>query len=312
MSTPHDPGQSPDDSTTPQDPSDPQNPYAPPPSDQPAPPPPPPPPPYGDQSTPGSAVPPPATPYGQPPAPEQPPAYGQQPAPAYQQPAYQQPAYQQPAYQQPAYQQPAYAQPGYPQYDAAPAEPGKGMAIAALVLAILGCTCITLLVAVPLAIIVLLRGRDGRNHGKGLAIAALVISALYVIGGVIGGAAVYNYAKDLKGPNDLKAGDCITAHGLNDTKADTIDTIKTVSCSDDHDGEVLATTTVTAELAKDFSQMDPDTTCRQAIDAAGKTPLLTEDLAVTALTVTDPQEGDMIACVAYNADGSKLTGRLGS
>lgn len=279
MTTPQDP----DDGNTPQDPSDPQNPYTPPP--------------YGDQATPGSAVPPPPPPYGQPPAQDQPP----QP-------------YQPPGYAQPGYAQPGYPQPGYPQYGAppAPAEPGKGMAVAALILAILGCSCITLLVAVPLAIIVLLRGRDGRNHGKGMAIAALVISALYVVGGVIGGAAFYNYAKDLKDPNDLKAGDCINAHGLTDAKSDTIDTIKTVSCSGDHDGEVLATTTVTADQAKDFSQVDPDATCRQAIDAAGKTSVLTEDLGVTALTVTDPQEGDNIACVAYNADGSQLTGRLGT
>jgi hypothetical protein len=186
------------------------------------------------------------------------------------------------------------------------------MAIAALILAILGCTCVTLLVAVPLAIVVLVRGRDGRNHGKGLAIAALVISAVYVIGGIAGGAALYNYAKDLKDPNDLKAGDCINAHGLTDSEADTIDTIKTVSCSGDHDGEVLATTTVTADQAKDFSQMDPETTCTQAIDAAGKTALVTEDIGVTALTVTDPQEGDNIACVAYSVDGSQLNGRLGS
>ena len=281
MSTP----ENPDDGNTPQDPSDPQNPYAP--STPPTSPPPPPPPPYGDPSTPPPAVPPPATPYGQ-----APPAYEQQPAYP---------------------QQPAYGQPAYPQYPAAaPAEPNKGMAIAALILAILGCTCLTLLVAVPLAIIVLVRGRDGRNHGKGLAIAALVISGLYVIGGIAGGAAVYNYAKELKDPNDLRTGDCINAHGLTDTKSDTIDTIKTVSCSGDHDGEVLATTKVTAEQAQDFSQMDPDATCRQAIDAAGKTAVLTEDLGVTALTVTDPQEGDNIACVAYSADGSQLTGRLGS
>jgi len=280
MSTPQDP----DDGNTPQDPSDPQNPYLPPPSTAPTPPPPPP---YGDPSPPPPAVPPPAQPYGQ-----VPPAYSPQPA---------------------SPQQPAYAQPGYPQYGPpAPAEPGKGMAVTALILAIVGCSCVTLLVAVPLAIVVLLRGRDGRNHGKGLAIAALIISAVWVVGGIVGGAAFYNYAKDLKDPNDLKAGDCVTAHGLTDAKADTIDTIKTVSCTGAHDGEVLATTPVTADMAKDFSQMDPDTTCRQAIDAAGKSSVLTEDIGVTALTVTDPEEGDNIACVAYNADGSKLTGRLGS
>ncbi len=52
------------------------------------------------------------------------------------------------------------------------------MAIGALIASILGCTCIGVLVAVPLAIVVLVRSRGGQNHGKGLAIAALVISLL--------------------------------------------------------------------------------------------------------------------------------------
>ena len=72
------------------------------------------------------------------------------------------------------------------------------MAITALILSILGCTCIGALVAIPLAIVVLVRGRDGRNHGKGLAIAALIISVLSLIGVAIGGYFVYDYAKDFK------------------------------------------------------------------------------------------------------------------
>jgi hypothetical protein len=161
-----------------------------------------------------------------------------------------------------------------------------------------------------LAIVVLVRSRGGQNHGKGLAISAIIVSLLSLAITVVSVVALGLFINSLTDVNDLQAGDCITANGLTDAKADTIDTIKTVSCSDEHDGEVLATTTVTAELAKDFSQMDPQATCAPAIDAAGKTGVLNEDINVTALTVTDPKEGDNIACVAYNADGSKLTGRL--
>ena len=52
--------------------------------------------------------------------------------------------------------------------------------------------------------------------------------------------------------------------------------------------------------------------CGPAIEAAGKTALLTEDITVTALTVADPAKGDNVACIAYHVDGSKLTGKLGS
>ena len=87
-----------------------------------------------------------------------------------------------------------------------PAEPSKGMAITALILSILGCTCIGALVAIPLAIVVLVRSKDGRNHGKGLAIAAMIISVISLISVAIGGYFLYDYAKDLKDVDDLKAG----------------------------------------------------------------------------------------------------------
>ena len=93
---------------------------------------------------------------------------------------------------------------------------------------------------------------------------------------------------------------------------DSVDSIHTVSCSDKHDGEVLAITEVTAELADDFGSMDPQTTCTPAIEAAGKTSVVTEGITVTALTVSDPAVGDNIACVAYRTDGTSLTGKLGS
>jgi hypothetical protein len=191
-------------------------------------------------------------------------------------------------------------------------EPGKGMAITALVLSFLGCTCIGALVAIPLAIVVLVKSRDGRNHGKGMAIAALVISVVSVIAVSIGGYFVYDWGKDLKSVNDLKAGDCITAKGLTEEGSDTIDTIRGVSCSEKHDGEVLATTEVTAELADDIGQMDPEATCAPVIEEAGKTALITESINVTAVYEPDPDEGDNIACVAYSTDGSKLTSKLGS
>ncbi len=306
MSTPQDPG-----GDKPQDPQDPQNPYGtppPPPTDPAAPvtpPTTPPPPAYDAPAAPADpAAPPP--PYGQPTAPTDPAA-----AP----PAYGQPAYGQPAYGQPAYPQPGQpGQPVYPQY-AAPAgseEPSKGLAIGALILSFLACTLLLAIPAIIMAIVVLLKGRDGRNHGKGLAIAALIISAISVIGTIVGGGALYNYASQFESVNDLKTGQCITAKGLTDENADSVTEIKSVSCSSSHDGEVLATVELTADQAESYTDTQSEDICGPAIEAEGKTALLTADITVTALTVADPAKGDNVACVAYHADGSKLTGKIGS
>lgn len=269
----HDPGPDPDDGNTPQDPNDPQNPYAPPPAATPIPSPPSP---YGDPTAP---PPPPPPPYGQP-----------VPQPV---------------------TQPVPAQPYLPGPPAR-AEAGKGMAITALVLSILGCSCISLLAAIPLAITVLVRGRDGRNHGKGMAIAALVISVIYIVGWAIGGAAVYYFAKDLKSVNDLEVGDCINADSLTDTNADEVSAIRTVDCSDKHDGEVASTVTLTSETANGDASALQALCLSQIGDGYTAVVADTQTYTVVALAPVNPSPGDTDACIVSRADGSKLTGRLGS
>ena len=248
-------------------------------------------------------------PAGRTPAAPTPPPYGDPSAPPAA-PAAGQPAYGQPAYAQPAYGQPG--QPGYPQYaPPGPTEPGKGMAIAALIISFFGCIFLGALVAIPLAIVVLVRSRGGVNHGKGLAIAAIVVSVLTLAIPVIGLAAGVNYLNSLTDVNDLKPGDCLTADGLTDEDAESVTDIKTVPCSDDHDGEVLATLKLTADQADNYQTTPITEICGPAIETAGKTALITETVIYTALTVSDPEEGDNAACVAYNADGSDLTSKLG-
>jgi hypothetical protein len=286
MSTPDNPG-----GDTPQDP---QNPYG-------GTPPPPP----SDPTAPVTPVPPPAPPYGTPDAPTDPVT----PPPAYGQPAYGQPAYPQPG----APGVPG--QPAYPQYGGAPQTPeaGKGMAIAALVISFFGCTCIGALVAIPMAIVVLVRGKDGRNHGKGLAIAALIISVISLIAG-IAIAALISYASDFKSVDELKGGECITAKGLTDDSTKGVSEIKSVGCSDKHDGEVLATSKVTAEEADAYGDTDPLDICTPSVTEAGNADVLTnQELVIIALSEdSSPAGGDKLVCVIANADGSKLTSKLGS
>ncbi len=188
------------------------------------------------------------------------------------------------------------------------------MAITALILSILGCTCIGALVAIPLAIIVLVRGKDGRNHGKGLAIAALIISVIMLIGVAIGGYFAIDYAKDLKDVESLKTGDCFTAKGLTDESETGVTQIRSVGCSSDHDGEVLATGSLTSEEADSYGETSPVAICTPSVTEAGSVDLLSDpELVLIALTQdSSPSSGDKLVCVIANADGSKLTSKLGS
>ena len=177
-----------------------------------------------------------------------------------------------------------------------PAEPSKGMAITALVLSILGCTCIGALVAIPLAIVVLVRGKDGRNHGKGLAIAALIISVLSLIGVAIGGYFVYDYAKDFKDVDSLTAGDCFTAKGLTDESQTGVTQIRSVGCSTKHDGEVLSTGSADrrrgGQLRRDLARGH----LHPSVTEAGNVDLLSDpELVLIALTQdSSPASGDKL------------------
>ena len=133
-----------------------------------------------------------------------------------------------------------------------------------------------------------------------------------MIGTIVGGAALYNYAKDFKSVNDLKAGDCITAKGLTDESADSVTEIKSVGCSARHDGEVLATVDLTADEADSYGDTCPSTCARRRSPTRASRAAHRPDLTVTALTVGRPGAGRQLVCVVSNADGSKLTGKLGS
>ena len=82
------------------------------------------------------------------------------------------------------YQDPGYPY-GAPRPPAYPEPASRTMAGWALGLAIVGCLCITALVAIGLAIAVLVKSRDGRDHGKGMAIAALVIAPIWIVTSIV-------------------------------------------------------------------------------------------------------------------------------
>ncbi|GEP36776.1 hypothetical protein NPS01_04390 [Nocardioides psychrotolerans] len=182
---------------------------------------------------------------------------------------------------------------------------GKGMAIAALVLAFIPCG-LTTLVSLVLAIVVLAK----KGGGKGLAIAAIVIDIIVVIllvalvaaGVILGGESV----------DSLKTGDCVTAKGL-DASDEAVSQIKKVGCGEKHDGEVLATVTLSGDDVADFGDDSSNTLCDEAIAFTDEelNSFITEGYNYIGLTQTaEPESGDKLACVAFAEDGSDLTESL--
>lgn len=247
---------------------------------------------------------------------EQPPAPGgQTPPPLPPQPPYGAPQQQNPYAQpappsQPQYGAPQYGAPAQPyaygqQFPGGPGndQPSKGMAIAALVLSFLACTVIAGIVSIVLAIIVLVRGKDGRNHGKGLAIGAIVVSVLVMIVTAVVVAAGVVFVEE-QSIDNLEVGECFNADDLADESADYVGIIDKVSCSDAHDAEVVSIGELTAAEADDFVNAFD---CSPYVD-----PAVLSDHVVFGITEdTSPAAGDTVACIAISADGGKLQAPIG-
>jgi hypothetical protein len=263
----------------------------------------------------GSPPPPPANPYEQAPAapdPAAPPAYGQPTPPPYGEPAA--PAYGQPApapYGQPApaYGQPAMAPGAFPGAGVEP-EPSKAMAITALVLSLLCCFPIGLI----LAIVVLVRSRDGRNHGKGLAIGAVVASIVSVVALSAG---VYGLTQvdwdELLPVEQLETGECLNASNLTDDSEDFVEDIEEVGCDESHDAEVLVTKELTQDDADGYDPAS-STLCTDLITEGGlegKVAPTNPDIGYFGLTTdSEPNAGDKLVCIGYRLDGAKLDAPL--
>jgi hypothetical protein len=265
----------------------------------------------GQQPPADSPPPPPVNPYEQQPSapdPAAPPAYGQPAPPPYGQPQPEQPQYGQPQYgqQPPAYGQPAMAAGGYPGMPVE-SEPSKAMAITALVLSLLCCFPIGLI----LAIVVLVRSRDGRNHGRGLAIAAVVAS---MVSAVALAAGVYGLTQvdwdDLLPVEQLKTGECLNASNLTEDDEDFVEDIEEVSCDSPHDAEVMVTKDLTQDDAETYDA-DSSSLCTDLITEGGLSDKIGPDIGYFGLTTSaEPNAGDKLVCIAYRLDGAKLEAPL--
>jgi hypothetical protein len=114
--------------------------------------------------------------------------------------------------------------------------PGKnGLAIASLVLGLLGCLSVTSLVGLVLGIVALVQIKRTGQAGKGLAIGGIVASCVWL---VVGALLLFNELyQPTKIPTvfQLDKGGCYTETGSTGENA------PRVSCTSPHDGEVFAT-----------------------------------------------------------------------
>ncbi|GAB2862335.1 hypothetical protein GCM10022221_72740 [Actinocorallia aurea] len=113
-----------------------------------------------------------------------------------------------------------------------PAAPTRdGLAIASLVLALVGAVC----VSVPLGIVALVRARRAGGGGKGFAIAGIAVSAGWLVVGSLVAAAVLVWVGDLKDER-LKPGVCYNETGSGETPEE-----RTVTgCTSPHTIQVLS------------------------------------------------------------------------
>lgn len=191
--------------------------------------------------------------------------------------------------------------------------PSKGMAITAMVFSFLVCIPILPIVAIVLAIIVLRRGKDGRNHGKGLAIGALIVAPIMLVATTLVIVGIAVVASSYKNVNDLETRQCFD--GLDADRS--FRNLTIVDCSDPHDGQVLATVTLSASEASAYADSEDagGALCAREIGQDEAIVSYLSRPGLEPLLLTDrksPDAGDTLACVVHRSDGKKITDSVDS
>ncbi len=199
----------------------------------------------------------------------------------------------------------------------------SGFALAALLVAIL-LPLVGLFIAIPLAIVALIKIAKGAQTGKWLAIAAIIISVLWWIAFIVVVVFVVKDTAKRDGAGqitetgridfgDVKVGDCVQGAGIGQDNArlNTFD-LKGVPCTDAHDAETAAIIDVPGG-----NYPGEDALTQQAKRSCPK--LATSYLGSSADrslslfylypddTIWDSDGGHHLLCFAVNADGSDLT-----
>ncbi|WP_344271810.1 DUF4190 domain-containing protein [Actinomadura napierensis] len=215
-----------------------------------------------------------------------------------------------------------------------PQDKTNGVAIAAFVTGLLGCFGI---VGAVLGVISLRQIGERGGKGRGLAVAGIVLSALWIVGPVIGYLMISgsDSSSSASGPDGtpkpkttrpqkidaykMKVGDCINdpvSSGGPSAPPVEVDSVKKVPCTGPHDGEVLAVFNLTQTVMPDDQRMSDlaSAGCKLRIQRR-----LDRDPAAAHLarsfyypTADSWRDGDRaVTCLGVNAaEGKKLTRRI--
>lgn len=219
----------------------------------------------------------------------------------------------------PGYAYPPPPPPGtYPPPPPGPSQRSSSLAIIALVCAVLPCG-ITWLVAIPLAIVVLVKAANGTARGRGMAVAAIVVSVVWLIASAIGIALLVNEVTKYDAARDagegtissgmIREGDCFSE--LPD--GEEIDTVEIIGCEQEHVGEVYAVESISpAEGAgqDEIYDLAQETCTEQFEDYVGPGPL-DPDLRYSLIAPNEDSVDleDDVACYIW-IEGETLTGTL--
>lgn len=186
-------------------------------------------------------------------------------------------------------------------------EPARGTAVTAFVLSLVP-LLVTNLIAVVLAVVVLRRRRDGRDHGKGLAVAALVIGLVLLLLTTALLVVVLTFRGTAWRASELRVGECvdadIIANGADPfvRRPEGYRLLHRVDCTESHDGEVIDTLRVTSRQMRQWRTMRVPV-CDRSMERL--------PVGLTAIALSDgPRSsglGDRATCVAYRLDGDQLS-----
>ncbi len=207
-------------------------------------------------------------------------------------------------------------------------DPGwSGLAIASFIVAIV-LPCVGLLVAVPLAIVALVKIGKSRERGKGLAISAIIIAALWTVATValvvwVGAMqAERNEAGVIVeegriGFGDIRTGDCVSIPGLDaTTEVNTFD-LTGVPCAEEHNAEAAGVIPVEGDAYPGQAALEQRAgqECQQAaldyLGPASPTGLQPYYLVPTE-SVWDDDGGHQVICFIAQTDFSDTTGSVTS
>lgn len=208
---------------------------------------------------------------------------------------------QQPNYGAPQYGAPQYGAPGGGQ--AFGSEPVKtdGMSIAAFISSLVCCAPVGLI----LGFVGLGRTKNGQRKGRWAAVLGIVLGILglgaWVIGG-IGIAGGISWLNSVVTPEDAKVGQCVN---IDEEDNEVLMTEK--DCTEEHDGEIIATTTVDDENRDQIAEA-PGLFCDSIVDEEDAAALNEHNGLEYQALLEDPanvENGDHLVCYVESDD--KLT-----